>query len=301
MSKEYYKRCLRAGRYRKVAIYTRPLPGDSPNVRASKQAKSNAVQRYFNNLSCEERLLWALCANFDRKSAAFVTLTFRDDALPESRAATRELVKKWVRKTRTVYRRRGDDFPSIYTIEGQPQRELAQADSAWETAPWADGHRWAALEPENEISLVEKSTRLHAHAFLLLPSVEDRALIRSFWPWGKVHISYIRVNDFESFRRLAAYVTKESRLGIRPANERSYTPSLGLAKPVIDGRWCDADESIALPRGAEELHSGARHDSATNSHAEWITYRFPRENPAAPKPAASKGRIFKGAKSAKTK
>lgn len=284
-----------------MTLYTRPLPGDLPNARASKQAKSSAAQRYFNNLSCEEKLRWALCANFDERSAAFVTLTLSSEHLPDSRAALRAMVKKWMSKCYAAYKNRGEPFPYIYTIEGQPQPDLPQADSRWETEPWKDGRRWAALEPENDIPLVDEQHRLHAHVFLLLPDPEDRALIRSFWPWGKVHIRYIRVNDPASFQRLAAYVTKESRLGIRPPSERSYTPSLHLKKPDIDGRWCEADEDITFPPGVMELDSKTRDDYSTNSHFKMICYRYPRENPAAAKPVKSKGRISSGRKPAKTK
>ena len=299
--KEFYRRRLTAGRYQTLAIYTRALPGDMPSVRASKQAASNAAQRYFNNLSCEEKLRWALCCNFDVKPAAFVTLTFSDDHLPDSRAALRGLVKKWIGKCRRVFKQRGEDFPSIYTIEGQPDRRLSQADTAWETSPWVDGNKWAALDPDNEMPLADEQHRLHAHVFLILPEAEDRELVRSFWPWGKVHINYIRVNDSKSFPRLAAYVTKEARLGIRPVGERSYTPSLGLKKPVIDGRWCDAGESIDYPPGVEDLGERKHSDPTTNTHFRMISYRFPRGNSAAPKSYQSKGRISRSAKSGKSK
>lgn len=263
-------------------------------MRAAKQAKSSAAQRYFNNLSCEEKLRWALCCNFDVKSAAFVTLTFSDAHLPPSRPAARKMVTRWIGKCREAFKHRGDPFPYIYTVEGQPQQGLTQADTKWETAPWADGNRWAALDPKNEMILADEQHRLHAHVFLILRGGEMCNLVRSLWPWGKVHINYIRVNDAQSFPRLAAYVTKEARLGIRPVGERSYTPSEGLAKPVIDGRWCDAGEDIDFPPGSEWLDRDAKDDYSTNSHFKMICYRFPRENPAAPKPYQSKGRISSG-------
>lgn len=207
-------------------------------------------------------------------------------------------IKKLIRKARPAFKQSGLSFPVIYTVEGQPTQQLPQADSAWETAPWKDRKRWAALDEDSEDPLVEDSVRLHAHAFLLLPDDEDRALVRSLWPHGKVHINYIRVNDFTSFVRLSAYVTKESRLGTRPVGERSYIPSLGLIQPDVDGHWCGESEGIAMPPAAERLGSGDRHDDVYNSHCEWITYRFPRNNPSAQKGYKSKGRISKRKKSA---
>ena len=83
--------------------------------------------------------------------------------------------------------------------------------------------------------------------------------------------------------------------------ERSYTPSLGRKKPVIDGRWCDAGESIDYPPGVEDLGERKHSDPTTNTHIRMISYRFPRENSAAPKSYQSKGRISRSAKSGKSK
>ena len=292
---------LTAGRYQTIAIYPRLLPDDMPETRQQKLARSNAAQRYFNNLSCEEKLRWMLCANFDCKSAAFVTLTFRDEHLPESRKSLKKLMSVFFEKCRKDFNRRGLSFPYIYTVEGQAGQDLPQADSKWETVPWADRHRWAALEPDNQIPLSEERSRLHAHAFLLLPDAENVALVKSLWPWGKVHINFIRINDPESFRRLAAYVTKEARMGVRPVGERSYTPSKGLAKYTIDGRWCDATEDIAFPPGVLQLDENNKHNHVNGYHLKMISYRYPRENPAAPKPYQSKGRILHSQKRPKTK
>lgn len=292
MPKEFYKRTFTAGRYRKVVLYTRPLPGDSATVRAAKSAKSTGAQRYINIANCTERLLWLLCCNFDHKSAAFVTLTYDDEHLPGSRDAVKQNMQTLIPKVRRAFRQAGQEFPVVYTVEGFPLKSLRQADSAWEIAPWKDQRRWDALAEDSEDELREEQVRLHAHAFLLLPNDEDRALIRSLWPYGKVHINYIRVNDFTSFQRLAAYVTKESRMGIRPVNERSYVPSLGLIKPEVNGRWCEADEAISTPPSAEkELRHIYDKDPCTGAFKETLMYRFPRSNAVKPQPYKSKGRI----------
>lgn len=280
--------------------YTRALPGDSQPVRTAKQQATNSAQRYINIRDCTERLLWLLCCNFDHKSAAFVTLTFDDAHLPTSRDGVKTAVQKLIRKARPAFRLRGLDFPCIYTVEGQPSWALPQADNVWETVPWKSSRQWDALDDNAEDELREEAVRLHSHMFLLLPDPEDRELLRSLWPHGRCYINHIRVNDFRSFERLAAYVTKESRLGTRPEHERAYVPSLGLLKPAVDGHWCGESEGIALPHGAERLRSGESHDDTYNSHCEWITYRFPR--PATmPKPYQSKGRISNRQKPRKKK
>lgn len=300
IAKEFYVQTFSAGRYRKVVRYPRSLPGDSPATRSAKHQRSAAAQRYINIRDSTEHLLWLLCCNYDHKSAAFLTLTFDDAHLPPSRVAVKDAVRKMIRQLRPVFRNRGDAFPVIYTVEGQPSKALRQADSSWEIAPWKDRRRWDALDEKSEDELQEDTVRLHAHMFLLLPQKEDRELVRSFWPYGQCYINHIRVNEFESFQRLAAYVTKESRMGIRPENERAYVPSLGLIKPSKDGHWCEESETIGFPLGSEWLGDGNDRDYTTGYETNWIMYRFPR--PAQPpKPYASKGRISKSQNRRKTK
>lgn len=212
----------------------------------------------------------------------------------------KEAVKKMIRPLRGIFKKRGEAFPVIYTVEGQPTKGLRQADSSWEVAPWRDKPRWDALDEKADTDLHEDTVRLHAHMFLLLPEKEDRELVRSFWPHGQCYINYIRVNEFESFRRLAAYVTKESRLGTRPENERAYVPSLGLVKPTKDGHWCEESETICFPLGSEQLRDGHDRDPVTGYEINWIMYRFPRPTNT-PKPYASKGRISKRPQSPKKK
>lgn len=201
---------------------------------------------------------------------------------------------------RPIFRRQGKAFPSIYTVEGQPSENLPQADATWETVPWKDTLRWDALEEQPDDTPADDRVRLHAHMFLLLPDKNDLELVRSFWPYGYVYINYIRVNEFRSFQRLAAYVTKESRAGVRPENERAYVPSLGLIQPDIDGHWCGESESIGFPMGVEQLGEGNDRDYLTGSERNWIMYRFPRSTQPQ-KPYAPKGRISNRGKKGKTK
>ena len=297
--REFYVQTFSAGRYRKVVRYPRSLPGDSPATRSAKHQHSAAAQQYINIRDSTEHLLWLLCCNYDHKSAAFLTLTFDDEHLPASRPAVKDIVRKMVRQLRPIFRNRNSASPVIYTVEGQPSR-LPQADSSWEVAPWKDRRRWDALDEQCGDPIQDDCVRLHAHMFLLLPERGDRELVRSFWPYGQCYINYIRVNEFESFRRLAAYVTKESRNGTRPDNERAYVPSLGLDKPERAGRWCEESETIGFPRGAEPLGDGHDRDCETGFERNWIMYRFPR-SAELPKPYVSKGRISQRRKPAKKK
>lgn len=280
--------------------YPRQLPGDTLPARSAKRCHSEAAQRYINIRDATERLQWLLCCNYDEKAAAFLTLTFDDAHLPDSRCGVRDRVKKSIRQMRPYFRNRGDPFPVIYTVEGQPERHLPQADNNWEVAPWKDSIRWNSLDENSDNDLNEETVRLHAHMFLLLPEKSDWDHVRAAWPYGHVYINYIKVNDFRSFQRLAAYVTKESRLGVRPENEKSYIPSQGLIQPQVDGHWCGESETIGMPMGAEYLGDGHDRDYIAGYERTWISYRFPR-GANQPKPYVPKGRIFSGGKSRKTK
>ena len=291
---------FRAGRYIKIVRYTRSLPHDTPPARNAKSQKSTAAQRYINIRDCTERLQWLLCANFDHWSACFCTYTFTDDHLPSSRDAVKKLVKKHIRQLRTAFAHQNRPLPVIYTVEGQPGNSKPQASNTWEVTPWKDGKRWQNMDDESEDEFTEETVRLHAHVFMHLEGKEDRELVRSMWPFGHIYINSIKVNDPLSFPRLAAYVTKESRLGIRPENERSYIPSQGLTQPDTDGHWCSEFEGIAAPANAERLASGESHDDIYGSHMEYAMFRLPREAQLA-KPYKSKGRIKKNPKPPKTK
>ena len=74
MAKSLYIRTVYAGRYRKVARYTRAQPGDSKPVRQAKQTATNAAQKFINIKNSTERLELLLCSNFDSKESCFCNM-----------------------------------------------------------------------------------------------------------------------------------------------------------------------------------------------------------------------------------
>ena len=105
MAKEFYMRIRTAGRYRLVARYSRPLPGDSDATRTAKQAATTAAQKYINIKNATERLQLLLCANFDSKDACFCTFTFTDEALPANRKHAKTIFVDYLRKLRPEWKR----------------------------------------------------------------------------------------------------------------------------------------------------------------------------------------------------
>jgi len=217
-----------------------------------------------------------LCANFDHKNAHFVTLDFADEYLPATRKDAKKVAAAFFTSLREEWKRRGKELKYIYTLEGE---RLASAPEAapvssrqWEIAPWRDRDRWELLEhPDAD----EKDTpvRFHIHAFLLLDQ-EGKEAVRAFWTKGYVYANQMRVNDLETFHRLAAYVTKDRRNDKTPNGDRIYTPSLNLERPTVEGHWCEEYEVVEAPAGAEVIHSG-REDSMYTSF-QYCYYRMPR-------------------------
>lgn len=267
-----------AGRYRLVARYSRPLPGDSAAVRTAKQAATTAAQRFINTKNATENLQLLLCANFDSKDACFCTFTFTDETLPANRKHAKAIFVDYLRKLRYEWKRTDRTLNYIYTLEGEPlsafPEAAAVAGQRWEVAPWREEKRWeqldtAAQEPS------EGPTRFHVHCFFLLRKT-DYETVKALWPYGHVYINQMKVNELTTFQRLASYVTKESRTGAKGNGARAYTPSLNLEQPTFDGHWCAEFEGISLPIGAEKISSGGDSNEIYGSTMEYMFYRTPR-------------------------
>ena len=282
-----------AGRYKLIARYSRPLPGDNEPTRTAKQAATTAAQKYINIKNATERLQLLLCANFDSKEACFCTFTFTDEALPANRKHAKAIFAGYLRNLRAAWKRDHRTFRYIYTIEGEPLTRCPTAAPVagrpWEITPWRTGRQWEQLDTAAQ-DAPEPPVRLHMHCFLLLQKTDYEA-VKSLWPYGQVYISTMKVNELTTFQRLANYVTKESRTGTKGNGARAYTPSTNLEQPVIDGHWCSEFEGIALPVGAEKIASGADSNEIYGSSMEYLLYRMPRAAQQ-PQPCKSKGKVY---------
>ena len=282
-----------AGRYTVVVRYTRSLPGDNAPVRSAKRAATTNAQKYINVKNATERLQLLLCANFDNKAACFCTFTFADEALPANRKHTKAIFAGYIRRLKKALNREGRPFKYIYTIEGEPLTNYPAAapvvGNRWEIKPWKEKKRWEQLDTPARDG-TETPKRFHAHGFLYLRK-EDYETVRSLWPYGQVYISPMKVNELTTFKRLANYVTKESRIGVKGNGDRSYVPSTNLAQPVENGHWCSEFEGIVLPMGAERIDSNDYKDDIYGSSWEYLSYRMPRDTHQ-PQPYKSKGKVY---------
>ncbi|MBQ9838992.1 MAG: hypothetical protein IJO56_05850 [Oscillospiraceae bacterium] len=293
MAKGLYIRTITAGRYCKVARYSRALPSDSKQARTAKQAATNKAQRFLNIRNATENLLWILLANFDTKDSCWVTCTFDEDHLPANRKHLRNISSSFFDKLRAEWKRHDRELKYVYIPEGAALAAAPDAqpitDQAWEIAPWRDKRRWERLDDPAPNEKKEKVARFHMHVFILLQK-QDYETVRAFWPYGQVYINPIRTKNLESFERLAAYATKEARTGQRAKGERSYIPSLNIKKPSVTGRWCEDYEGIVMPPGAESLKSGSDRNDIYGSVMEYSFFRM-KDVVNPPNPYKSKGRL----------
>lgn len=295
MAKEFYIRTMTAGRYKKVVRYSRTIPSDSKATRQAKQSATTSAQKFINIKNATEKLQLLLCANFDSKAACFCTFTFTDDQLPANQKHTRQIFRDYLALLRQEWKRQGRSLPYIYTIEGESLNSSPSAcqvaTQQWELVPWRNKERWEQMDSQTAQGEPEPPTRLHAHTFFLLQK-EDYETVRALWPYGQVYINPMKVNELTTFQRLASYVTKEKRIGNKGNGDRAYIPSLNLQQPIMDGHWCSEYESITLPKGAEEIKSGAERDEVFGTSMEYILYRTPRPQQTS-QPYKSKGTLVK--------
>lgn len=205
---------VRAGRLVCAVIYDQPQAADEPHVRAAKQKISSEARKRLNRKQSRQKLEALLHANFTGADH-FVTLTFRDGALPETREATQRAVAKWLGMLRQARGARGERL--IYVVTVEHIRD--------------DG----------------TEGRWHAHVVLNRTGAGDYEEIRALWArWGdNVEIEALG-SDAEAFTARAAYMSKERV----PVGKRCWSCAQGMARPVVTSELVDEALTIAPPAGA---------------------------------------------------
>ena len=92
------KKTIIAGRIVKTVIYTAPEPVDGQRARTEKSRMTTAAQKAMNNKAARARLEMLMAANYSGWDL-FVTLTYRDEDLPSSRAEAEEVYQNIPRPT----------------------------------------------------------------------------------------------------------------------------------------------------------------------------------------------------------
>ena len=233
---------VRCGRMVYAVVYTPPAAGDGPRARAQKRKASSAARERLNARTSFAKLERVLAANFD-DGDLFITLTYEDGRLPESRDMAVRKIRSFLAKLRAARRARGQPTKYIYVTEGG--------------CPGG---------------------RLHHH-LVLNGTGEDLEEVRRLWIYGSnVEMTRLKFDRGHTYEDLAAYLTKEPREWGHPqVGERTWTPSLGLDRPEPQTERVPDCVTLTAPPEAEVL---ANEGPVRNGYGEfaWIKYMLPKSD-----------------------
>ena len=225
------KKTETAGRLVSVILYTAAMPHDTSQIRKQRAKSSTAVRQILNHKASWQKLETLLACNFSPGDLA-ITLTYRDDALPRTKAQAVTRVKRFIRLLRESRRIRGDVLRYVYCTEG-----------------YHGDHRW--------------------HHHLIINSTgADFEEVRAMWADDGDDVDIKQLNQLdglgpdatvaEDYRGWAIYLTKEAREHGSPrVGERMWTPSKGMLRPIVENSWCGNNETLSLPPGAFQLESSS--------------------------------------------
>ncbi len=225
-----------------------------PTGRRSGRADETApYQQYLNDKSSVQKLEHLIEANFTLDDL-FVTTTYADDFLPPNYDIAARRLRAFFARYRPARKARGLPFDYVYVIEGE-----------------------------------HGDKRIHHH--MILPADGGNAeLIRELWRYGSMDIETIRQfglrpirgspslqlseyiemfgpdkgpghYEIDCYHKVAMYMTKEPRkTGRARWQARMYTPSKGLAQPVVLERTLEPGERYEPPDNVVQL-SAERKDN----------------------------------------
>ena len=232
---------VRAGRLVCAVVYTTPTAVDTPRVRAQKQRASSAARERLNARTSFQKLERTLAANFD-DGDLYVTLTYDDKHLPDSRDKAVRKIRAFLAKLRSARRERGQPLRYIYVTEG-----------------------------------CRPGGRLHHH-LVLNSTGEDLSEIKTLWSYGdNIELRRLNFHRDYTYEDLASYLTKEPREWGHPqVGERTWTPSLGLIKPEQMTETVPDYVTLTAPPEAVVIQTEG---PVKNGYGEytWIKYLLPRQ------------------------
>lgn len=229
-----------SGRLVCAVVYTTACTSDPPRVRAQKQQASTAARDKLNATFSFQKLERVLAANFD-DGDLFVTLTYDDAHLPESRDMAVRKIRRFLSKLREARKAKGHTLRYIYVVEG-----------------------------------MYPGGRLHHH-LVINSTGEDAEDLRRLWIYGdNVRFKSLRFDPTYTYEDLASYLTKEPREHGHPqVGERTWVPSLGLERPEPETEDVPDYVTLSAPPGA---HIISNEGPIRNGHGEfsWIKYLMPK-------------------------
>lgn len=219
---------IRAGLLHIEVIGNVPDQNKLPKQRAARASPTSPAQQFYNLKSSWRELELMGAENFGAQDVVLV-FTFDNAHLPRDKKDAGVQFQKFIRKLRTVRKKRGQELKYIFVVEGFHAK---RADDVF----GEDG------------DLEDK--RLHIHAIFNRVGAGDLDEFKSLWPYG----GYIRAEplDVHYYRELAKYMTKEAREFGRPKpGDRTWRASRNLRKYSVEYIDIPTDSvTLSPPNGA---------------------------------------------------
>lgn len=112
----YIKKTVKAGKTIEIWKYYSTMYRVKGIERAEKQKPTSEAQKKINRRHQEDRLRWLVNENFGTDDLHLV-LTFRPDEKPKTRKELNDLVKAYLRKLRSEYRKAEKELKYVYVAE----------------------------------------------------------------------------------------------------------------------------------------------------------------------------------------
>lgn len=209
---------IRAGRVVRQILYTPKDP--NPNqprrgISISKEDKQRA-----NLKTSYEKLLMLVCANFS-PGDWWVTLSYDDDHLPQTREESKKPFRKFIRNFRKYRKVNKEVLKYVYCTQ---------------------------------LTTRAGGIRLHHHMILRWEDDSDKEQLYTLWEGGEI-VYARKLKDFEDILDKAKYMCREPReLGVHVPGEQMWTASRGLIRPKPEYITVDSDSiDIAVPVGCRSL------------------------------------------------
>ena len=217
----YIYETIKAGPLHRVVVYPK-LTRQEQRQRGPRTRITDAARARLNLKKSFEKLEALIAANFWR-GFWWVTLTYRDADLPESReAAQKILAGKFIPRVRKHWQLHGAAPKYIYCTQS------VQSDGS---------RRW------------------HHHMVLNRCGSDDFDVLRSLWTWGdEIGVEIRWCSGRDQITDKARYMTHEARdHGKQKKGAREWTPSKNLTRPTVES--CEVPEDVVpqAPMGAEVL------------------------------------------------
>lgn len=241
------RKTIIAGNLVKVVEYTPIFPRDSSRTRSIKQRASRDAQKALNFRTAQGKLESKLAANFSDRDY-FVTYTFRKNAAPKNRKQANTIKKKYLRRLRAAYNRRGYPLKWVFALENK-----------------------------------HGEGQYHFHAVINgTDSSSDVEEIASLWDYGDVHIEKLfnathdAGEEFNTWLQVSVYMTKERPeygKDKTPVGAQIYSCSRNLIAPVVlPTVWVDEAGPLTIPPGAIVIETESRSNEYGNySYLKYMT------------------------------